>query len=303
MLLSKEVEVRIVGRNEKYYEDLGYEIPRYFNKKENKYMVKRGTYINAKVEDLPKQSHIMVNVKCDYCGEIIQVRFDAYNKQRNNDITKDCCNNCKATKGKELNLLRYGVENQFQRDEVKKKAIQTNIEKYGYYHPAKNKEVISKIMNSMSKNGNVQTSKQQHYLHKIIGGTLNYNDNSVGYYSIDIAFPKDKIAIEYDGSGHDLQVQFGNLTQNEFNHKEIVRSEILRRNGWKEVTIISKKDLIPLDDKIRQIIQDAKCYFGTGHSWITYDIDRNKVVCSEYEKEYDFGKLRRITKEDLDKVA
>ena len=30
-LLSTEVEVRLTGSNIKYYEDLGYEIPRYYN--------------------------------------------------------------------------------------------------------------------------------------------------------------------------------------------------------------------------------------------------------------------------------
>ena len=51
-LLSTEVEVRLTGSNIKYYEDLGYEIPRYFNKNNNKYMVKRGTTILVKIKDL-----------------------------------------------------------------------------------------------------------------------------------------------------------------------------------------------------------------------------------------------------------
>ena len=37
-LLSTEVEVRLTGSNIKYYEDLGYEIPRYFNKNKWKWL-------------------------------------------------------------------------------------------------------------------------------------------------------------------------------------------------------------------------------------------------------------------------
>lgn len=301
MLLSQEVEVKVVGRNMRYYEELGYEIPKYFNKKENKYCVKRGTTITVKIKDIPKQSHVMVDAKCDYCGEIIKVRYDAYNKQRENDIINDCCNDCKVNKGIELNLLRYGVGNQFQREEIKNKTIKTNVKKYGYYHPAKNPKIKAKIINTMSRNGNIETSRQQLYIHRVIGGELNYNDNTTGYYSLDIAFPNDNILIEYDGSGHDLQVKFGNMSKREFKNKEIIRSTILRRNGWKEITIISKKDFLPNEYKLRQIINEAKDYFNNGRSWITYDIDENKVFCSEFEKEYNFGELRKITESDLNK--
>lgn len=297
MLVSKEVEVRIVGRNMEYYEGLGYAIPRYYNKKENKYVVKRGTYISVNVEDLPKQSHILVDVECDYCNKMYQVRYDAYNKQKDNDISKDCCVDCRENKNVELNLLRYGVKNQFQRETVKEKSKQTHLKRYGYDHPAKNPKIISKIINTMSKNGNVQASRQQLYIHQIIGGILNYNDNTTGYYSIDVAYPEEKIAVEYDGSGHDLQVQFKNLTSDEFKQKEIVRSSILRRNGWKEITIISRKDWIPDDFILLDMINQSVKHFKKEHSWITYDIDRKTVTTSKSQDAFDFGRLRRIYKD------
>lgn len=304
MLLSKEVEVNIVGRNLAYYENLGYKIPKYFNKKENKYCVKRGTSIIVKTKDLPKQSHSVVDVMCDYCEKKFQVRYDAYNKQKENDIKNDCCSDCKPQKGIELNLLRHGVENQFQRKEVKTKTKKTNIKKYGCPHPMQNLKIKTKAINTMSRNGNVQASRQQLYIHKIIGGKLNYNNSiTTGYYSVDIAFPHDNIAIEYDGSGHDLQIIFGNLSEEEFKNKEIIRSEILRRNGWREVTIISNNDFLPTDDVIIDMIDGAIEYLNSGHSWITYDIDNNIVKCSEYIKQYNYGSLRKITENDLnDKI-
>lgn len=302
MLLSKDVEVKIVGRNMDYYENLGYEIPRYFNRKENKYTVKRGTTIMAQVSDLPKQSHVNVLVMCDYCKKEFHTRYDALINQRKSEIEKDCCFDCRAVKNEELNLIRYGVKNQFQREEIKVKVKKTMIETYGVSHPMKSNEIKQKAINTMSNNGSIQTSRQQTYIHSIVGGILNYNDNTTGFYSLDIAFPDDKVFIEYDGSGHSLQVVFGNKTECEFKREEVIRSSFLRRNGWREITIISNNDKIPSNNQIIKIKNEALLYLNNGHSWITYDIDKNKVICSEYQTEYDFGKLRRITEKDL-KIA
>lgn len=303
MLISKEVEVRVVGRNIDYYENLNYEIPRYFNKKENKFLVRRGTYITVKIEDLPIQSHSDVLVKCDYCEKEFNIRYDALINQRKSEIEKDCCFDCRGIKNEELNLIRYGVKNQFQRDKIKKKSRETMKKNYGVSHPMKSDEIKQKAISTMSKNGSIQTSRQQAYIHSIVGGVLNYSDDTTGYYSLDIAFSKDKIFIEYDGSGHSLQVTFGNKTEEEFNRDEIIRSCFLRRNGWREITIVSTKDSIPSDEILLKIKKDAYEYLSKGHSWITFDIDNNKVICSQYENKYNFGKLRRIRKEDLEDIA
>ena len=65
-LISTEVEVNAIG-NVKYYEDLGYYIPRVY---ENyKWVIKRGTKIKVKVSDLSSGSNVVVKVKCDCCGK------------------------------------------------------------------------------------------------------------------------------------------------------------------------------------------------------------------------------------------
>ena len=91
-LLSTEVEVRLTGSNIKYYEDLGYEIPRYFNKNNNKYMVKRGTTILVKIKDLSKGSNILVDLSCDNCGKDLKWTYNDYNN-RNHD-GKCYCKRC-----------------------------------------------------------------------------------------------------------------------------------------------------------------------------------------------------------------
>ena len=65
-LITKEVEVGLGGRNIKHFENLGYEIPRSIGTK-GKLIVKRGTKITVKVEDLPDGSGVFVNVECDGC--------------------------------------------------------------------------------------------------------------------------------------------------------------------------------------------------------------------------------------------
>ena len=78
-LISKEVEVNLNSMNIKYYEDLGYEIPRYKDKW-GKLVVKRGTKIVVKVKDLQKGSNIKVKVKCDCCGKEYEMIYQIYLK-------------------------------------------------------------------------------------------------------------------------------------------------------------------------------------------------------------------------------
>ena len=79
-LISKTVEITLNARNCKYYEDLGYKIPRELDSK-GRLRVPRGTKILVKVEDLSKGSHVRVECKCDYCGEKLNWEYKAYNVQ------------------------------------------------------------------------------------------------------------------------------------------------------------------------------------------------------------------------------
>jgi len=83
MIITKEVEV-LLGNNVKYWEDLGYEIPRFKNKW-GRFIFKRGTKILVKVEDLPANSNVKVLCKCDCCGREKLVKFLDYHS---------LCTNC-----------------------------------------------------------------------------------------------------------------------------------------------------------------------------------------------------------------
>jgi len=94
MILTKEVEVTLGSINIEYYEDLGYEIPRYFNTNNNKYLVKRRTKIIVRVDDLQLGSNIKIEIKCDNCEkDPYYITYNDYNSHINED-GKYYCKKC-----------------------------------------------------------------------------------------------------------------------------------------------------------------------------------------------------------------
>ena len=148
----------------------------------------------------------------------------------------------------------------------------------------------------MYKNNTQKTSKQQFYLHNLYGGELNY---PIKYYDVDICLLDEKIAIEYDGSGHELNVKLGRMTQEEFNQKETIRNIIIKKEGYKQIRIISSKDLLPSDKILLKMLSIAKEYFNTtSHTWVNFDIDNSRIINAENKDIngvfINYGELRKI---------
>lgn len=199
-------------------------------------------------------------------------------------------------------LEKYGVENLFQANFVKEKIIKYNIENYGVKHPMKIESIKNARLEKMTvtkyRNGTGQSSRQQDYLHLLYGGELNYPlDRSM----LDIAFLDDMVCCEYDGSGHALSVNFGDHTQEEFENKEMRRKYYLFSKGWREFRIISNNDYLPFDDVLLEMKELSFKWFNKGHKWIKFYIDDGKYETSEGFKEFDYGKLRKVKEEDLNK--
>lgn len=209
------------------------------------------------------------------------------NPMKNKDII------AKATK---TTIDRFGSKNTFTNKNVLKKAIETNLRKYGAEWHMQNKEVMRKSRETMYKNGTAPCSKQQLYLYELFGGKLNY---PVDNCSLDIAFPDEKIYIEYDGNGHNLSVKLDNVSQYEFDRKEIRRYLFLKSQGWKQFRIVSPVDYLPSDDVLIGEFIKAKEWFeeeGRGHSHYIITIG-NKINDKNY------GVLRRIKEEDLIEIG
>jgi hypothetical protein len=96
LLAQDYLEVAISSRNIKYYESLGYIIPKY---KDDHYRwkVKIGTKIIVKIRDIPHNSNIHIPVTCDYCGILFYPTVTNY-YIGHNIIIKDSCKKCTGKK-------------------------------------------------------------------------------------------------------------------------------------------------------------------------------------------------------------
>jgi len=93
-IITKEVEVELKGISIKYYENLGYTIPRRKDKK-GRMTVPKGSKIIVKVKDLPRGSTYLVDVECDCCGKnIFQTNYQSVKKILNKYNNKYFCLNC-----------------------------------------------------------------------------------------------------------------------------------------------------------------------------------------------------------------
>lgn len=103
MLITKEVNITIHPKNIYHFENLGYEIPRYYNKNSCTWRVKRGTKITVNINDVLKNSTIKILVSCDLCGKENTITYQSYNKH--NRDGEYFCNKCS------LSLFNSGENN------------------------------------------------------------------------------------------------------------------------------------------------------------------------------------------------
>lgn len=185
---------------------------------------------------------------------------------------------------KNTSLSKYGVEYHVLAPEVIAKKYQTNIEKYGYKFPIQNKEILQKSIKSRYEHGNFSCSSQQYQLYSTIGGELNFPFKN---FVIDIAFTESKIAVEWDGSGHDLSVRMGHISEKEFIRNENFRMNQLFQEDWKIIRFITKKDIYP--NNIKDIFEYCINYIKNGGHKIFVLIDENKI---HYKDKYiDFTEI------------
>lgn len=128
--INQMVEIMLNSNNIKYYEDLGYEIPR---QKDISYRitVKRGTKIKVKLKDLPKGSKEYIEFTCDYCGKKdTRMYYSYWNCRDSSIVKKDCCNSCTPIKRKEVNNIKCGNDSGNTPESIKKrsKKRRTNFE-------------------------------------------------------------------------------------------------------------------------------------------------------------------------------
>lgn len=203
-----------------------------------------------------------------------------------------CMNKNVKKKFKETMIKKYGYDNSMKIPEIREKVFKTNIERYRSISPFGCSDIFAKGMKTKYKNGNIPTSSQQEYICNLYNGTLNYPCSK---YNLDIFL--DNIDIEYDGKGHTLSVELGNISQNDFDVKQIIRDKIVKSKGYKIIRLISKSDRIPSDEILLHILEMSKEYFNsTSHTWFEWYFDENKFCNADNMQGsyFDFGELRNV---------
>lgn len=270
-----------------------------------------GNIVAIPVNKLPTNSNETILYKCDYCGGAFSKRYSDYNRNKSICV-KDCCRSCVARKQKESCQTLYGVDNisfvkeiqdkkretcrknhgcdwPMQSESVRTKSEQTMIDRYGVSHNVYRPEVIESIRqkNCITRynNGNAPTSKAQSHIAEITHGILNYPEPP---YNLDILL-RHNVYLEYNGSGHDLNVQFGQLSREDFLRHEIYRYCYLKRLGYKVIIIDNYNDKLPDDETLLNIINKAVYFLISdfNSNWIRIDLCSGRVKTKTTEIFYD----------------
>jgi hypothetical protein len=134
MILDKTVNIKGNGNNLSYYRNLNYDI-------------NIDQIIEISTEDLPKNSHIKINVKCDICETEKNISYYSYCRNiKNTNIYT--CSKCSKIKSKETNNKKYGYDYPIKSKQIKEKRKKNNIEKYGVDETLKFQQNIIKIKNT-----------------------------------------------------------------------------------------------------------------------------------------------------------
>ena len=138
----------------------------------------------------------------------------------------------------------------------------------------------------------------------LYNGVLNYPFKC---FALDIYLPEEKIDIEFDGSGHKMSIALGSISEEDFEKKELYRNVAIKKEGYKQMRIISLHDRLPSDQVLLEMLDYARNYFSQypEHSWIEFNIDTSSIRNAENPKgtPYDFGELHTIKDNDLCKIA
>lgn len=102
-VLENEIWITLTNNVIKYYEELGYVIPKVENKR-GRIIVKNGTKILVKVDHLPKASNVIITRICNKCGDKRELKYVNVLRHRKNG--EDLCVRCGT-----LKIKKYIREN------------------------------------------------------------------------------------------------------------------------------------------------------------------------------------------------
>jgi len=132
MILTKKVETKITNGNNKHYTKLGYK-------------VKNKDILLINVDELPKGSHALIDVKCDVCYKESKKPYRQYLNSFEKYGYYTCSAGCAKAKNKLTCLKKYGVDSFSKTDEYKEKFKNSCLKRFGSNSPLESEEVKAKI--------------------------------------------------------------------------------------------------------------------------------------------------------------
>lgn len=137
MIVNDKILINISYKNITHYIKLGYE-----------------PILHKELEiltiDLPKSSHVKIDVRCELCGTETILYYYKYMENKNRHGFYGC-RKCSRSKASKTMLDKYGVTNTSKLETVKEKRKQTCLEKYGEITNLKHKDTIEKRKETMIK--------------------------------------------------------------------------------------------------------------------------------------------------------
>ena len=123
MIIDKKIEIIVGSHSIRHYKSLGYSAV--WNEK-----------IIIKIEHLTKNSHVLVNVKCDVCHKNKKLKYQKYIQNTKNLTEPYCCSKkCSHDKKTKTCFKNNGVYYPQQSTEIHNKSRSTCFDNYGVKNP------------------------------------------------------------------------------------------------------------------------------------------------------------------------
>jgi hypothetical protein len=118
MIITTEVQVKIIGKTLSYFRNLGY-------------IVNVNESILIPIEHLNRKSRIKIEVKCDVCSQTKFLPYQKYTKSLDNYNYYSCSQKCSIGKCKNTFLSNWGVSSPMKIEQIKQKGKNTKFSRYG----------------------------------------------------------------------------------------------------------------------------------------------------------------------------
>lgn len=202
MIVNKFIKIKVNPNSRLYFNSIGYRCENF-------------EIIEIKTLDLPKNSNIKIDVRCDICNMDNNIKFNLYLKNTKINTTIYTCKKCCYFKVKKTKLEKYGNENYQNTSKIKKtklerygnenytnrlKSKQTCMDKYGVDNVSKSSKIKIKKIKTNIENWGVDNVFKSEVIKKNIKETIQLK------YGVDYYLQSDACKLQYNKFCHSLGV-------------------------------------------------------------------------------------------------